>query len=239
MDRQQTTLSTDQQRMALGGTLFPLQFLVNPSWRQTVRDGNRELAKLGDSAMFHRFHDLFWTLREPEVVALLTEEERAALVEFNAVFSKLPWREIEGRSHINKLPDDDLSPLAPSGERLYRLLEARTRASTAPLPASAGGYDGGMEKPPLGDRLFFALACYASVLAWVAFWLVLSWFMPEGLDLRGRFTGGILWLFFTLPIPGALIGLGTGGLSDHGTLGAIAGFALALFIQLATLAAGN
>lgn len=97
-----------------------------------------------------------------------------------------------------------------------------------------------MDEPRLRDRLFFALACYASVLAWVVFWLVLSWFSPEGLDLRGRFTGGILWLFFTLPIPGALIGLGTGALLNRhgrGGRGAIIGFALALCVQMAAFVA--
>ena len=97
-----------------------------------------------------------------------------------------------------------------------------------------------MDEPRFRDRLFFALACYASVLAWVAFSLVLSWFSPEGLDLRGRFTGGILILFFTLPVSGMVIGLGTGALlsrGGYGARGAILGLTLGILVVAATFMA--
>jgi hypothetical protein len=97
-----------------------------------------------------------------------------------------------------------------------------------------------MEKPRLRDRLFFALVCYAMVLAWVAVVFTYVWLTPGPGVVGSVEAGVVVILFFTLPIPGALIGLGTGALLSRGGdggLGAIIGFALALFIQLAFFAA--
>jgi len=77
---------------------------------------------ISDSGIFHRWMDLFWTFREPEVVALLTPEEKGYLREFD-------WRPIEGYPHISELPDDDLSKLLPSATQLLLSLEKRTRPS--------------------------------------------------------------------------------------------------------------
>ena len=71
--------------------------------------------------------DLFWTLREPESLALLTPEEKAYLTEFNAALEALPWRPIDSHPHISEVPDGDLSALLPSAARLLRSLERRTR----------------------------------------------------------------------------------------------------------------
>jgi hypothetical protein len=83
------------------------------------------MESFSESAAFHRLHDLLWTLGEPEVVELLTDEEKSALAAFNRVFASLPWRVIESHPQISELPDDDLSLLVPVGERLLGLLEAR------------------------------------------------------------------------------------------------------------------
>ena len=69
--------------------------------------------------------DLFFTLREPEAVAMLTPEEKDYLKEFNAVFESLPWRPIETHPHISEVPDEELSKLVPSAKRLLESLERR------------------------------------------------------------------------------------------------------------------
>jgi hypothetical protein len=82
-----------------------------------------------DSAIFHRWMDLFWTFREPEAVALLTPEEKGYLSEFNAVFESLAWRPIESHPHISEVAADELSKLLPSATRLLHSLERWTRPS--------------------------------------------------------------------------------------------------------------
>jgi hypothetical protein len=91
---------------------------------QSIKKLN-EMEAFSDSAFFHRMHELLWTLRNAEVVALLCDEERETLAEFNRQFDALPWRVIADHPHISELPDNDLSPLVPSGERLLRMLETR------------------------------------------------------------------------------------------------------------------
>ena len=104
-----------------------LKFLVQPSERHSRRIGSG-MASFSDSAIFHRLRDLVWTLGESQVIALLNAEEITALADFNEAFDSLPWRKVEGYPHISELPDDDLSPLEPTGKRLFYLLDARISA---------------------------------------------------------------------------------------------------------------
>ncbi len=91
-----------------------------------------------------------------------------------------------------------------------------------------------MEKPQLSDRLFFAIACYGSALAWVALCVISSRLAPAPLDMT-RTDSVLIGLFLTLPIPGALIGLGTGRLYNHRWRGAIIGVASAFCLQVAII----
>jgi hypothetical protein len=116
-------LTPDQQKSALLAPCLPLSFLVRPAGRDKSLNG---MEGFSDSACFHRLHDLFWTLRDAEAAALLNAEERAAAAEFNRIFQSLRWRVIEAHPHISELPDDNLSPLVPAGDKLLRMLEART-----------------------------------------------------------------------------------------------------------------
>jgi hypothetical protein len=124
---QEAAIRTDTQSATLHAATFPLRFLIDRKSLMAAR-----LNGFSDSASFHRLHDLFWTLRDAPAIALLGEDEKAALEEFNAVFNILPWRVIESHPHISELPNDDLSPLIPAGERLCCLLEARVRQLQLP-----------------------------------------------------------------------------------------------------------
>ena len=116
-------LSDYLKRASLIAPRVPLRFLVRRE--QSVKQLNG-MGAFSDSAFFHRMHGLlFVPLHEAEVVTLLSDEERVALTEFHRQFDSLPWRVIADHPHISELPDDDLSPLVPSGERLLRLLETR------------------------------------------------------------------------------------------------------------------
>src|SRR5262245_55754280 len=119
-------LTSEQKQAAISGPCFPLRFLVRPESRTAARE---QMKGISDSAIFHRWMDLFWTFREPEAAALLTPTEKGCLLEFHAVFESLPWRPLESHPHISALPDDDLSPLLPAGTRLLQLLEKRTKPS--------------------------------------------------------------------------------------------------------------
>jgi hypothetical protein len=116
-------LTPNQQKTALLAPCLPLSFLVRPEPRAKKPTG---MESFSESACFHRLHNLFWTLNDAEAVALLSDDERAALAEFSRVFESLPWRVIVAHPHISELPSDDLSPLVPAGERLLRMLETRT-----------------------------------------------------------------------------------------------------------------
>jgi len=118
-------LTTDQKHAALAGPCIALRFLVRPETRTAAR---AHIIGFSDSAIFHRWMDLFWTFREPEVVALLTSEEKEYLREFNVAFESLPWRAIESHPHISEVADVELSKLMPSATRLLESLERRTRA---------------------------------------------------------------------------------------------------------------
>ena len=119
-------LTSDQKRATLVAPCFPLAFLVRPETRTAPRE---QMAGFSDSAIFHRWMDLFWTLREPEAVALLTPDEKGYLSAFHAVFESLPWRPLETHPHISEVPAGELSRLLPSATRLLDSLERRTRQS--------------------------------------------------------------------------------------------------------------
>jgi hypothetical protein len=117
-------LTPDEQKMTLLAPCLPLRFLVLPEFRSKKPTG---MESYSESACFYRLRDLFWTLRDPKATALLNEEEREALREFDSVFNSLPWRVIEAHQHVSELVDDDLTPLLPSATRLLDLLELRAR----------------------------------------------------------------------------------------------------------------
>lgn len=71
--------SPHQRDRILVAPLLPLMFLVRPEHRANKPTG---MEHFSESACFHRFYDLLWTLREPDAVALLNHTELAALAEF-------------------------------------------------------------------------------------------------------------------------------------------------------------
>jgi hypothetical protein len=86
------------------------------------------------------------------------------------------------------------------------------------------------------NRVLFPLLCYASALAWVAICFIGPWLTGPRPGCLGSVEAGVmLMLFFTLPIPATMIGLGTGSLFNHPWRGAMIGFAPTLAIQLAYL----
>jgi hypothetical protein len=103
------------------GPCIPLRFLVDPQYRAKKPGG---MERFSESACFYRLHDLFWTVRQPGAIALLSTDSRAALDEFNQVFESLPWQVIESHPHISELPSDDLLPLVAVGKTLYKALQA-------------------------------------------------------------------------------------------------------------------
>lgn len=116
-------LTPEQKKLVFLGPLVPLRFLVRPECRAKKPGG---MERCSQSACFHRLHSCFWTLRDSDAVALLSADERLVLAEFTRVFDSLRWRVIETHPHVSELPDDDLSPLLPAGEKLLQMLEART-----------------------------------------------------------------------------------------------------------------
>jgi hypothetical protein len=117
-------LNPEQKRACLVGPCVVLRFLVRPECRTAPR---QQMEGISDSGIFHRWMDLLWTFREPEVVALLTDGEKICLKEFNAIFDCLPWQPIRIYPHISEVPGDDLSKLFPSATELLFSLEKRTR----------------------------------------------------------------------------------------------------------------
>jgi hypothetical protein len=113
-------LTDDLKRTALLAPCLPLRFLVKPETRETSR---HQMRGFSDSAVFYRLHDLFWTLREADALALLSDDERLVVNEFDRLFDSLPWRVIPSHPHISELPDDGLTPLIPTGEKLMQMLE--------------------------------------------------------------------------------------------------------------------
>lgn len=116
-------LTDDQQELTYLASSFVLEFLVRPERRARKLNGMEDFS---DSACFHRLHDLCWSFRDSQAAILLNDEERAVLAEFTRTFDALPWEVIPAHPHINELPNDDLSPLLPSGEKLLNLLDTRS-----------------------------------------------------------------------------------------------------------------
>ena len=121
------TLTSEQKRATLLGPCFALDFLVRTASRNVARKQMEGLEGLSDAAIFHRWMDLCWTLREPVAIAILTFKEKQQLGEFNAVYAALPWQPIESHPHISEVGDEELSKLLPSAARLLDSLERRTR----------------------------------------------------------------------------------------------------------------
>jgi hypothetical protein len=119
-------LTSDQKQTALVAPCIPLGFLVRPENRTVPRE---QMVGFSDPAIFHRLMDLLWTLREPEVVALLHPEEMGYLAEFHAVFESLLWRPLPSHPHISEVANEELARLLPSATRLLESLERRTSPS--------------------------------------------------------------------------------------------------------------
>jgi hypothetical protein len=113
-------LTAEQKKQALLAPCTPLRFLIQPETRDASR---RQMRGFSDSAVFYRLHSLFWTLREADAVALLSQKSQTVLVAFTRAFDELPWRVIPDHSHIRELPDDDLTPLIAAGAQLFELLQ--------------------------------------------------------------------------------------------------------------------
>lgn len=112
-------MTAQQQQQCLSASCMPLAYLVEPERRGRKPKG---MEVFSESACFHRLRSLFWCIAEPQMAAFLTPEQTAALIEFERVYQSLPWLLVDGHPHISELPGDDLSPLLPACERLYRLI---------------------------------------------------------------------------------------------------------------------
>lgn len=88
---------------------------------------------VSDAAIFHRWMDLFWTLREPEALALLTSGENALLHQFNVVFESLPWRSLEAFPHISEVSAAERAKLEQVASRLLEALELNQIEPTSRL----------------------------------------------------------------------------------------------------------
>jgi hypothetical protein len=113
-------LTDGMKQQALLAPRLPLRFLTKPETRATSR---HQMQGFSDSAIFYRLHDLFWTLREADALALLNDEEQLVVRDFDRLFDSMPWRVILSHPHVSELPDDDLKPLIPAGKKLMRMLE--------------------------------------------------------------------------------------------------------------------
>ena len=114
----------DMKQQSLLAPCLPLRFLIKPETRAT---SCHRMDGFSDSAIFYRLHDLFWTLREENVLALLSDDERLVLREFDLLFESMAWHVIPSHPHVCELPDDDLTPLIPVGEQLMQTLERAGR----------------------------------------------------------------------------------------------------------------
>jgi hypothetical protein len=117
-------MSDYDQRSALRGPCGALGFLLELHSRDLYRRG---MPGLRDSAVFFRLWDLLNTLREPDVLAVLNDEQRRTARAFELAMAWLPWQMISSHPHISELPDDDLTPLMDVGRRLYDCLDKDPR----------------------------------------------------------------------------------------------------------------
>jgi hypothetical protein len=101
----------------------PLEYLVDLERSASKPTG---MESFSESACFHRLRDLLWCVAGPRMAPFLTAEQSAALAEFECAYRSLPWSVIEAHPHISELPNDDLSPLVPAGQRLLQLIDSPT-----------------------------------------------------------------------------------------------------------------
>src|SRR5689334_21296899 len=100
--------TSDQFEPFLGVSCLPLRFLVRPE----TRSANREnFPDHSDAAIFFRWMDLFWTPREPEVLALLNDDEKRILSEFDAGFASLTWQLVQWDPPMAEVSDEELRTL--------------------------------------------------------------------------------------------------------------------------------
>lgn len=119
-------LTQEQKSAAIAGPCFALRFLVDSKNRHTAR---AQMAGFSDAAIFHRWLNLTWTLREPDAIALLTPNELNLLAQFNIIYESIPWVPIETHPFISDTSEDQLNRLTPIASELLQSLENRTRRS--------------------------------------------------------------------------------------------------------------
>ena len=115
-------LTAEEQRTRFAAACIPLCYLVRPERRARKPTG---MEHFSESACFHRLRNLFWPIGDTQFASYLTQQEKDALSEFERVYQSLPWCVIATHLHISELPDDNLSPLVPFGQRLLQLIEPR------------------------------------------------------------------------------------------------------------------
>ena len=87
------------------------------------------MAGFSDAAIFHRWMNLAWTLREPDAIALLTPNELRLLAQFNVIYDSIPWVPIETHPFMSDTSEDQLNKLTPIATELLQSLDNRTRRS--------------------------------------------------------------------------------------------------------------
>ena len=112
--------SAEEIELSKMAPCLPLEFLLVLKPRAAVR--KQWPAGTKDSAIFFRLWDLFDTLREPEVIAVLNPRQRDASATFHRIMNSLPWQELPAHPHIKELSDDNLVPLMEAGQELYDAL---------------------------------------------------------------------------------------------------------------------
>lgn len=117
-------LTPSQLESVFKGARFALRFLLNEECRENPR---KQMAGFSDAAIFHRWMSLCWGLDEPDVLAMLDPEEQTTVTTFKALFSALPWKQIDTHPFISDLPKkgEELVGLLPAAKDLYQLLERR------------------------------------------------------------------------------------------------------------------
>src|SRR5262245_53273800 len=106
---------------------LPLSWILS----RRKRAGRTSMRAFSNGAFVHRMHDLFFVLRQTEVLERLTEEERKAAAAFEAAWNSLPWTALVTHPHISEVSDAELASLIPSARRLDRCLALRTSEEAA------------------------------------------------------------------------------------------------------------
>ncbi len=135
---QNNMLTQHQKSAAIAGPCFALRFLVDSENRHHAR---AQMAGFSDAAIFHRWMNLTWTLREPDAIALLTSYELRLLAQFNLIYESLPWVPMETHPFISDTSQHELNKLTPIATELLRSLENRTRR-TGMLPTLSSWWRG-------------------------------------------------------------------------------------------------